>query len=213
MNVLALDTASPEPAVAISAGGKIFAERLASDRQASVALLPALERCRRAAGIRLEECGRIAACAGPGSFTGLRVGLATAWGLARALSLPLETVSTLEALAEAARILGWHRVAAVLDAGRGEVIVEAFSLEGPRARSLAPPARLPREQALARCNPEETLGLPADLLFPAQRALADPIAHALALAVARAPREVSSAPRLGAIYARASAAEEKHGAA
>lgn len=213
MNVLALDTASPEPAVALLVGGRIFVERLPSDRQASVALLPALERCRCAAGISLEECGRIAVCAGPGSFTGLRVGLATAWGLARALGLPLEMVSTLEAIAETARMPGLWRVAAALDAGRREVVVESFSLEGARARSLAPSVRLPREEAIARCKAEDIVSLPADLLSLAGRVLALPVAQALALAVARAPRQAAPPARLFALYSRPSAAEEKHGAA
>ncbi|MGH9318172.1 MAG: tRNA (adenosine(37)-N6)-threonylcarbamoyltransferase complex dimerization subunit type 1 TsaB [Thermoanaerobaculia bacterium] len=213
MNVLALDTASPDPAVALLVGGKTFVERLPSDQQASVVLLSALGRCRCAAGISIEEFARIAVCAGPGSFTGLRVGLATAWGLARALGLPLETVSTLEAIAETARAPGLGRVTAALDAGRGEVVMESFSLEGPRARSLSPSVRLPREQGITRCRVEEVVSLPADLLSPVGRILDHPIAQALALAVARAPGQAAPWGRLSALYSRPSAAEEKHGAA
>jgi len=213
MNVLALDTASPEPAVALVVGGQIFVERLPSDRQASVVLLSVLERCRRAAQITLEECGRIAVCAGPGSFTGVRVGLATAWGLSRALDVPVETASTLEALAEAGRATGARRLAVALDAGRGQVVLESFSLEGPRALSLSPSVRLSREEALARFKAADVLCLPADLLSGAGRALVHPIAQGLALAVARAPGQTAPAARLSAIYSRPSAAEEKHGAA
>ena len=97
MNVLAIDTASPDASVALAVGGRIFEEALPSERRASEELLPVLRRVIEAAGIELGGFDRIAVCAGPGSFTGVRVGLATAWGLSRAAGIPLETVSTLEA--------------------------------------------------------------------------------------------------------------------
>src|SRR5215468_7853145 len=105
MLVLAIDTASPAPAVALADGALDVEERLPSDRSASEDLLPAIERLLAGSGRTLLSCERIAVCSGPGSFTGLRVGLATAWGLARALQRPVEGVSTLEAMAEGAREL------------------------------------------------------------------------------------------------------------
>ena len=147
MNVLAIDAAGPEPGVALLAGGEIFEETLPGDRQASERLLSAIARCLEKAGIPLEACGRIAVSAGPGSCTGLRVGLATAWGLGRAREIPVEAVSTLEGLADAARGNGIPQVAAALDAGRGEVVLERFSLAGPRAVSLAGPLRVSRDAA------------------------------------------------------------------
>src|SRR5215472_5811015 len=138
VSVLALDTAGPEPGVALVARGDSFEERLPSDRQASERLLPAVDRVLQRAGLELRQCDRIAVCSGPGSFTGLRVGLSTAWGLGRALEIPVEEVSTLEALAEAARaeLPGSTRVTTALDAGRGEVVAAEFSLEGTRVRAL-----------------------------------------------------------------------------
>src|SRR5512144_606364 len=149
MNVLALDTAGPLPAVAVAAGDAVFEEPLPAERQASERLLGTIELALARAGIALAECERIAVCSGPGSFTGLRVGLSTAWGLGRALRLPVEGVSTLEGMAEAARAGAVDRVTAVLDAGRGEVVVESFSLEGRRATSLSPPRRISRDEATA----------------------------------------------------------------
>ena len=213
MNVLALDTASPDPAIALSIGARTLVEKLPPDRQASVELLPALERCLRRADTRITDFGRITVCAGPGSFTGVRVGLATAWGLAKSLGIPLESVSTLEAIAEAARTLGLSRVCTALDAGRGEVVLESFSLESPRARPLAAPTRLTRDEGIERCRTEEVVCLPADLLLPTGRALAQLIAQALTLAVARAPRAAALPTRMTAFYSRPSAAEEKHGTA
>ena len=119
MIVLAIDTAGPHPSVVVRVGDAVFEEVLPEDRRASEELLPGIRRALDRAAIGVERCERIAVCAGPGSFTGVRVGLATAWGLARARGIPLEAVSTLEALAEAARGSDAPEVAVFLDAGRG----------------------------------------------------------------------------------------------
>jgi tRNA threonylcarbamoyladenosine biosynthesis protein TsaB len=212
MNVLALDTAGPMPAVAVLAGNFVFEEPLPADRQASEKLLGALARVLEKAGIALQECDRIAVCSGPGSFTGLRVGLATAWGLGRALEIPVEEVSTLEALAEAARPEVSETVTAVLDAGRGEVVAGDYALGGRRARSLDAPRRISREAASALPGP--VAALPAGLLGDAALVPRDSLARRLAMAVASAPRQppdtAGRSPR--AIYSRPSAAEEKRGA-
>src|SRR5262249_3392303 len=162
MNVLALDTAGPLPSVAVLARGAVVEEPLPADRQASGKLLSTATRARDRAGIALSDCDRIAVCSGPGSFTGLRVGLSTAWGLGRALSIPVEEVSTLEVLAEAAREQDVTRVTAVLDAGRGEVVAATFSLEQSRARPDAEARRIPREAAAAL--PGRVAALPRDLV-------------------------------------------------
>jgi tRNA threonylcarbamoyladenosine biosynthesis protein TsaB len=210
MNVLALDTAGPSPSVALLAGERFAEATLPSDRRASEALLPAIGRVLDACGLRLEDVTRIAVCAGPGSFTGLRVGLATAWGFGRALGIPVEAVSTLEAMAEAARSEGVSRVVTALDAGRGEIICEAFALDGPRARSLAPANRRAPSQLVALYSEGLRVALPAGLVGPAGVAPRQTIAEALARAVARAPGTDGAPPT--AIYSRPSAAEEKRGA-
>ncbi|HXM79330.1 MAG TPA: tRNA (adenosine(37)-N6)-threonylcarbamoyltransferase complex dimerization subunit type 1 TsaB, partial [Thermoanaerobaculia bacterium] len=209
----ALDTASPSPAVTVLLGSHAFDEMLPSDGRASERLLTAIESCFGAAGVPLSECARIAVCAGPGSFTGVRVGLATAWGLGRALGRPVEAVSTLEAMAEAARAPGRARVAAALDAGRGEVIWQAFDLSKTRATALAPPARARREDAAAAWGGLPCVTLPVDLLgsTAASPVLPSPLSSALASAVARAPSDRPAAT-LQAVYSRPSAAEEKRGA-
>ena len=210
MQILALDTASPFPSVTLLVREELREESFSQDRRASEELLPAIERCLAGAGTTLARCDRIAVCSGPGSFTGLRIGLATAWALGRAAGVPVETVSTLEALAETARG-GPSRVAAVLDAGRGDVVLAVYSLAEGRARLESEPERLPREEGLRRTASLETVSSPADLLG-AGAAGAPRISpsRALALAVARAPGVASSS--LAGIYSRPSAAEEKHGA-
>ncbi len=211
MQILALDTASPSPSVTLLAEDEAVEETLPDDRRASEELLPAIERCLAAAATTPADCDRIAVCSGPGSFTGLRIGLATAWALGRAAGIPVEAVSTLEALAETARRRGVRRVAAALDAGRGEVVLGTFSLEGARAREERPAIRLALEEARARVAGLDLVSLPADLLVPGGTRLELSPSRALALAVARAPGPVSLS-RLQGIYSRPSAAQEKHGA-
>ena len=212
MNVLALDTASPDPAVSLASSGRVFDERLPEGRPASDELLAAVARCLSSAGASLSDCQRVAVCAGPGSFTGLRVGLATAWGLGRSLGIEVEPASTLEALAETARRPGLARIAAALDAGRGEFVLARFTLAGPRAEPLGPARRVLREtaEAEAEAGDWEIVCIPEDLLGRRGAGPRMLPARALAMAVERDPRPASGLPR--GIYSRPSAAEEKLGA-
>jgi tRNA threonylcarbamoyladenosine biosynthesis protein TsaB len=95
-------------------------------------------------GLAFADLDRIAVTLGPGSFTGLRVGLAFAKGLALALDRPCIGVGTLEALAAAAGPAGF--VAACLDARRGQVYLQAFA----DGRPVMAPDGLPVETACAR---------------------------------------------------------------
>jgi tRNA threonylcarbamoyladenosine biosynthesis protein TsaB len=214
MQILAIDTASPRPAVSLLANGALFEETLPSDRRSSEALLPAIARVLAAARSRLADCTRIAVCSGPGSFTGIRIGLATAWGLSRASGVPVEAVSTLECMAEAfsGERRGSERVAAVLDAGRGELVIERFALgrEGSRARSRGPAVRVPVAEAGAAAEGDPLVELPGGVSGAAALVPERTPASALALAVAREPRTASVAPA-AASYSRPSAAEERHG--
>ena len=208
MQILALDTASPAPSVTLLARGGVWERAIPQDRRASEELLPAIEHCFSSAGTRMSECDRIAACSGPGSFTGVRIGLATAWALGRAAGVAVETASTLEALAETVRGQV-SRVAVALDAGRGEVVLGVYSLHEARAVPEVDAIRLPVDAARARVGELLLISMPADLVSPAGRAPVVSPSRALALAVSRAPRE-ALAPLQG-IYSRPSAAEEKRG--
>lgn len=110
-------------------------------------LLPALERVLGDAGRRQADIASVGAVLGPGSFTGLRVGLATASGLCAALGVPSYGVDSLTALALSCGHDG--QGAAVMDARRGEVYVRRFVKEGrslspmDEARSAAPDDAIP----------------------------------------------------------------------
>lgn len=128
-----MDTATLVSGIAIVDGARVLAEARhdASTRRAD--LLVAIDEVSRRAGIPPSRLDAIAIGAGPGSFTGLRIGMATAKGIAFAAGRPLWMVSSLAALAEdAARFLGSGPgdagtvTAAVLDARRGEVFAGCF---------------------------------------------------------------------------------------
>ena len=97
------------------------------------------------AGDGFEALDRIGVTIGPGSFTGLRVGLAFAQGLGAALALPVVGVSTLAALARSADG-GQGATAAVIDARRGQVYLQMFEDGGPASE----PEALSLEDAVAR---------------------------------------------------------------
>ena len=105
-------------------------------------LLAAAEEALERAGLGWDEVERIAVGVGPGSFTGLRIGIATARALAQARGLPLVGVSSLEALARGAAEA--ELVLAVLDARRGEAFAAAW-----RAGTLVLPAAALSPDALA----------------------------------------------------------------
>ena len=104
---------------------------------------------------------------------------------------------------------GPQSVVAVLDAGRGELVVERFALGEPRARSLSPAARVPVAAVGAAAAGDPLDELPSGLSGAPALVPERTPASALALAVARAPRSATSVP-VAASYSRPSAAEEKH---
>lgn len=123
------------------------------------------------AGLAFARIDRVAATVGPGSFTGLRVGVAFAKGLASALGLPTVAVNTLEALAAGRR----GRVFAALDARRDQIYLQGFE----DGAALGPPAVLATDEALARLAPGDRLvGSAAESLAAAKAGLvAEPAAY------------------------------------
>ena len=152
MIVLAIDTSTLLSGVALWQDGRVLAERRRTVTTHSEALLPMIDEAFAEAGVAPGAVDAIACGAGPGSFTGLRIGLATAKGLCFALDRPLVMISSLAALAARAPD---GRVLATLDALKGEVYAGLFEVTGgvPRLegrQEVLPPAKLaPRLDGVA----------------------------------------------------------------
>ena len=146
MNILAIDTCLDACSVAVCADGQALAaasEPMTRGHQERLAPLAAALMAK--SGLAFKELDRIAVTVGPGSFTGLRVGLAFAKGLALALDIPCVGIGALEALA---RTVSSHAgfIAACLDAHRGQIYLQVF-IDG---RPAMAPDVLPVETAAAR---------------------------------------------------------------
>ena len=93
--------------------------------------MPMVQNLMNAANVSFGEIGMIAVSVGPGSFTGVRTGLAAAKGFAQALNIPIVGISTLEAIAvEAQKMAAKSPLRVVIDAKRGEVHTQDFAANG-----------------------------------------------------------------------------------
>jgi tRNA threonylcarbamoyladenosine biosynthesis protein TsaB len=163
MIVLGFDTATPATVVGLrlADGTTLQAREDPSEGQRpghTTRLLPLASGLLAQVGLRWEQLERIAVGVGPGTFTGLRIGVATARGLAQSLGVEVVGVSTLRVLAEAALRapdVEWSQararvgasaskrgVLAAVDARRGEVFAALYA----GGREVAAPSALPREQ-------------------------------------------------------------------
>ena len=96
--------------------------------------MPLIDEGIRSAGLQLVDLAAVSVSIGPGSYTGLRVGLSTAKGICYAAGIPLIAVDTLESLADKARenISGFRRYVAFLDARRMDAYMAIFEADGSR---------------------------------------------------------------------------------
>ena len=132
MIVLSIDTGLDACQAAVVADGRTLAKLTEPMRRGHQERLATLTgEVMAAAGLDFQALDRIAVTAGPGSFTGLRVGLAFAKGLALALGIPCVGVGTLQALAASAPAPETDEVVAVaVDGGRGQVWLQTFGADG-----------------------------------------------------------------------------------
>ena len=146
MRVLAIDTALAACSAAVldtEHGGIVASESLPMARGHAEALMPLVKRVMERAGIAFSDIDRIAVTTGPGSFTGLRVGIAAARGIALAADKPAVGLSTLAAYAAPHMAADdSFPVVAVIDARHGHVYLQVFSAGGrtlhdAAARALA----------------------------------------------------------------------------
>ena len=154
MKILAFDTAMQSCSVALTEDARLLVEVNLVNSETHSRHLPGLIRdvCRMA-GSKLSDIDGYAVTRGPGSFTGLRIGISTALGLAQASGKPIAGVSTLHALATQAAVPS-QLVCPMIDARRGEVYVSVFRYTKRGLVSQRP------EQVLKPRNAIETIGEP-----------------------------------------------------
>ena len=212
--ILAVDTCLAASSIAVLDGETVRAARsepMTRGHQERIAVLA--REVMAEAGVRFPDLTRIAVTVGPGSFTGLRVGLSFAKGLATALSIPCVGINSLEALAATSGASGF--VAGVLDAKMGQVYLQVFdggkALMAPDALEIGVAAA--RLAELYSGGPAALIGsgapLLADVLPEATvltPAFADPVAVARLAAARPAPTHSPRPLYLRAPYAVAPAA-------
>ncbi len=164
MRILAIDTATGACSAALMDGETVVARRfVVMARGHAEALLPMVETVVAEAGVAYKDLDLIATTVGPGTFIGLRIGLAAARGLGVAGDLPVVGVTTLETLAHGVDhdIRHGHSVVAALDARRGKIYIQAFD---EQLAPLAPPLAQPAETADLPAGPLVIVGSGAALV-------------------------------------------------
>ena len=126
MNILAIDTSGPVAGCAVMVDGRIVHSiALCHGLTHSESIMPAVEACMQASGLSCADMDVFAAVAGPGSFTGVRIGVCAAKGFAHAVEKPCVAIHALEALAM--NFYGFNGlVCPILDARRGQVYCALF---------------------------------------------------------------------------------------
>lgn len=154
MIILAIDTASTLCAACVydsEAGADPGRSVIDIGKGHAEHLMAAVEAAMKQAGVAYTDLGAISVSVGPGSFTGVRVGVSVARGFAMALKIPAIGVTTLEAIAaEARERFGARSVMSALDAGRGEINAAVYDelgmqVYGPSVTALSDAAGLARK--------------------------------------------------------------------
>lgn len=172
MNILALDSALSSCSAAVMKDGillsEIFEDRL---RGQAERLLPMCVAVCHEAGVTFDDLDAIAVTRGPGTFTGVRIGLSAAKGLALALNIPLVGVTTLEAVAkEAVLQMGTSqagRMIVVHDARRSEVYAQIFDHKAGHVFPVTTPLAMAYDKVANLCRPpvQTMVGTGVDIMM------------------------------------------------
>jgi len=214
--VLAVDTSTAIGSVALVDGGEVRAELAARvSAKHGETLLPNVARVCEEAGIRVEEVGLFAVGLGPGSFTGLRVGLATMKGLALARGTPLVGMCSLRVLARGVGP-GARVVVPLVDAHKNEVFSAAYAedAEGALVERVAPFHAGPGAASAQLIAGLGGAAAPLVLVGDAPESLRGPIEAALVAAghVVIAPPESADFPSAAALAREAERVFAQRGA-
>lgn len=226
MKVLALETSAKAVSAAVAEDGRVLACVYQNVGQThSVTLMPMVDGMLKNAGLTIADCGCIAVACGPGSFTGLRIGVSAAKGLAWALQKPCCGVSTLEAMAQNA-LLHEGLVICAMDARRNQIYNAVFDCHGGALKRLTPDRAIALEQLCGEIkNSEKSKIIVGDgavlcynylsengvdcALAPTQQLMQNAAGVALAAEAMAARGETVSAQELRPVYLRLSQAERE----
>lgn len=149
MIILSIDTATDAVSVAIADGIRVLASsEMRSEKQHAEVLIPMIDFVRKQAGVSFGDIGAVAVDIGPGLFTGMRVGIASAKAIAQVLDVPIIGVTSLEILATAVGVID-DVIACVIDARRGEVYWSLYRhIDGKMRQVTTPQATAVEECAL-----------------------------------------------------------------
>jgi tRNA threonylcarbamoyladenosine biosynthesis protein TsaB len=136
--ILAIDTSTDTISIAIykPSTGVLFEQSWVSGREQTTQLLPSVQRAMAAVGVTVRDLTGIAVATGPGSYSGVRIGLSTAKTLAYALGIPLWGVPSLDALAYGQVAVTAAQVCAVLSMGRHRLAWALYRTKGTRWQRL-----------------------------------------------------------------------------
>lgn len=149
MRILALETSSKACSTAVTEDGQVLASAFqCSGLTHSRTLMPMVEAMLKNAELNIADCDAIAVANGPGSFTGIRIGVSAAKGLAFAADKPAVGISTLEAMAWNVSFIDGLIVCA-MDARRQQVYNALFQSEGGRLTRLTPDRPIGLEELAA----------------------------------------------------------------
>lgn len=164
---MAIDTSLPEGSVAAAEANRVVEVRFAPAQAHARRIAAALEEAAAALDWRVADAEVVAVARGPGSFTGLRVGISTAKGLAWAARIPLVAVSGFEVVADGAGARD-EPVHAAFDAGRGDVVAAVITPDrgSPTGWSVGPTCLLPLAEWIASIPAGALVSGPALDLLP-----------------------------------------------
>ncbi|MCE7887942.1 MAG: tRNA (adenosine(37)-N6)-threonylcarbamoyltransferase complex dimerization subunit type 1 TsaB [Alphaproteobacteria bacterium PRO2] len=128
--ILALDTALNDCSAAVYDEGKVFSESVAMMQGHAEHLIPMAERALKKSGVDYADIEAVAVTAGPGAFTGLRIGLSAARAIGLALGVPVYGITTTQILALQAVRENAEPVMVVLDTKRSDYYVQSFDAGG-----------------------------------------------------------------------------------
>ncbi len=152
MKILGIDSSGLTASAAIVADGVLTAEFTVNNKQThSQTLLPMIDQVVTMSGIALEEVDGIAVAAGPGSFTGLRIGSSTAKGIAFALKKPILSIPTLEGLAYRLAVTD-DVICPLMDARRNQVYTALYQMEEGRLQCVSEQEAVDIREVIRKLN-------------------------------------------------------------